>query len=119
MPKVKTYTDLIKEEQLPIVAIDQNSFFIRINKQFEHEYGWSEAELLGKSITEIIPSYLRDAHQIGFSRFITTEQPTLLGKHLPLKILYKDGRVEDADHYIVGEKNNGTWQFAASIVPKT
>ena len=116
MPKLMTFEKLMKEELLPVVAIDQNSFFIRINQAFEREYGWSAEELLGKSITEIIPTYLRDAHQIGFSRFIVTEQPTLLGKRLQLKVLYKDGTERDAEHYIVGQKTNGNWQFAASIV---
>lgn len=113
-----TFQQLLKEEQMPVVAIDHNSFFKHVNDAFEKQYGWSKADLIGKSITEIIPTYLRDSHQIGFSRFIITEQPTLLGKHLPLKILYKDGKVENAEHYIVGKKINGNWQFAASIVAK-
>lgn len=113
-----SFQELMVEEKLPVVAINQTSFFTHINKAFEDEYGWSAKELMGKSITEIIPSYLREAHIIGFSRFITTEQPTLLGKHLPLKILYKDGTVRSAEHYIVGQKNHGSWQFAASIVTK-
>lgn len=119
MNKPPTYTDILKEKTVPAVAIDQNSLFTMVNKIFEKTYGWSAKELLGRSVTEIIPPYLRDAHQIGFSRFLTTEQATLLGQRLPLGILYKDGTVRDAEHFIVGEKKYGRWRFAATITPRS
>jgi PAS domain S-box-containing protein len=115
----QTYTEVIAIQELPVVAIDHNSLFTMVNKAFEHEYGWRESELLGKSVTEIIPPYLRDAHQIGFSRFLTTEEVTLLGKRLPLGILYKNGTVQDAEHYILGEKYKKQWRFAAIITPRS
>ncbi len=110
------YKDILTEKVLPAIAIDYNSMITMVNEAFQKEYGWSEKDLLGKSITEIIPPYLRDAHQIGFSRFLSTEQATLLGMKLPLKILYRDGTVQDAEHFIVGEKKNNRWYFAATIV---
>lgn len=119
MHKPTSYADILKEQAVPAVAIDQNSLFTMANKAFEEAYGWSERELLGKSVTEIIPPFLRDAHQIGFSRFMTTEHATLLGQQLPLGILYKDGTVRDAEHLIVGEKKDGRWRFAATIIPKS
>lgn len=119
MSDPKSYQEVIDVQDEPVVAIDQNSMFTLINEAFEREYGWSEAELLGKSVVEIIPPYLRDAHQIGFSRFITTEEVTLLGKRLPLGILYKNGTVQDAEHFILGEKCKGKWRFAAIINPSS
>lgn len=119
MPIPTTYDEILLEKNIPAIAIDQNSMITKVNKEFENVYGWTEQELLGNSVTEIIPPYLRDAHQIGFSRFIKTEQATLLGVKLPLKILYKDGTVQDAEHYIVGEKKDSQWSFAATIQAKT
>lgn len=115
--KPKTFDELVKEQALPVVVIDHNSFFLVVNKAFEKEYGWTAEDLLGKSITKIIPPYLRDAHQVGFSRFMITEHPTLMNKPLPLSILYKGGAIREAEHYITGEKRKGHWQFAASITP--
>ena len=113
----KTVTDILQEEKLPAVCIDRTGLFVMVNKAFEEAYGWTREELLGQSITLIIPPYLREGHLIGFSRFLVTETPTLIGKKLPLKILYKDGSIKDAEHYIVSEKHNGEWRFAATIVP--
>lgn len=118
MADPQTYAEVIIIKDLPVVAIDHNSMFTMVNEVFEREYGWSEAELLGKSVTEIIPPYLRDAHQIGFARFLTTEVVTLLGRRLPLGILFKDGQIKDADHYILGEKYKEQWRFAAIITPR-
>lgn len=119
MEDSQTYSAVVSLNDVPVVAIDHNSMFTLVNKAFEHEYGWSEKELLGRSVTEIIPPYLRDAHQIGFSRFLTTEEATLLGKRLPLGILYKDGSIQDAEHYILGEKFKKRWRFAAIITPRS
>lgn len=118
MSDPKSYKEIIAEQNKPAVAIDQNSLFTMVNKEFERAYGWSETELLGKSVTEIIPPHLRDAHQIGFARFLVTEEVTLMGKHLPLGILYKDGTFRDAEHFILGEKHNNRWRFAATITQK-
>lgn len=119
MTKPQTYDDILTEEGLPAVAIDHNSMFTHVNKAFQDAYGWTPEELLGKSVTEIIPSYLRDAHQIGFSRFMSTEQATLLGVTLPLAMLYRDGQVRDAEHFIVGQKKDDRWCFAATIIPQS
>lgn len=90
--------------------------FIDINEMFERTYGWSRAELMGRSVVEIMPPHMRDAHSVGFARYLTTEKSDLLGKPLPLSVLYKDGRVAVADHYILGDKlADGRWRFAAII----
>lgn len=115
--KPMTFDELIKEKTLPVVVIDHNSFFILVNDAFEKAYGWTAKDLLGNSVTKIIPPYLQDAHQVGFSRFLVTEQPTLMNKPLPLSILYRDGTVKDAEHYITAQKKKDRWQFAASITP--
>ncbi len=110
-----TIKEMLALTNLPIVMIDQESIFTYVNKSFEEEYGWNEQELLGKAVTEIMPEHMRNGHIVGFARFLTTESSNLLGKPLPLKIRYKDGREELSNHYILGEKSAGRWQFAAII----
>lgn len=102
---------------VPAVAIDQTGSFIFINRPFTDEFGWTEDDLLGKSVTTIMPPHMRDAHIIGLSRFLATEKPAILGRALPLDTLYKDGRVAATTHYIVGDRHGGEWRFAALIMP--
>ncbi len=60
---------------------------------------------------------MRDAHNFGFSRFLTTEAPRILGKRLSLPTLCKNGEIKNAEHFIIGEKKDDRWQFAATITP--
>lgn len=117
MTSDKSVQEILEEKRLPAVAIDENGLFFHINSAFEEEYGWSKNDLIGKVITQIIPPHMRDAHNFGFSRFLTTEVSKIQGKHLPLPIICKNGTIKDADHFIVGEKMNGKWRFAATITP--
>lgn len=102
-------------QEEPVVAIDDRGLFFYVNKCFEQTYGWSEEDLLGKMVTTIMPPHMRDAHNIGLSRFLTTEKSTLMHKPLDLPVTCKDGATLSAEHYIVGEKIEGKWKFAAKI----
>lgn len=62
-----------------------------------------------------MPAHMRSGHNIGFARFLTTETSNLLNKHLSLTVKYKNGREEISDHFIVAEKKDGKWHFAAII----
>ena len=113
--KSTTVADLLKVTDLPIVAIDQSSIFTFVNEAFTKEYGWTSDDLLGKSVVEIMPDHMQSAHNVGFARFLTTEHSELLNKFLPLKVKYKDGKEKLSNHFIVGSKIDGKWQFAAII----
>jgi hypothetical protein len=73
--------------------------------------------LIGKTLTVLIPSGLRDAHNMGMSRFLVTDRPTLLNQSLELKILTGNGTEVSATHLIVAEKSGGKWLFGARIIP--
>ena len=115
----KTIDQILHEEKLPTVAIDEHGIFFHVNHAFEDAYGWKIDDLIGNIITIIMPPHMRDAHNFGFSRFLTTEVSKIQGKPLPLPVYCKDGSVIQAEHFIIGEKKNGRWRFAATITPKT
>lgn len=118
MKRPESVDEILAIIDQPVVAIDQNGKFYFINDNFTETYGWTKDDLLGKMVTEIIPENLRNAHTIGFARFLSTEQPKVAGQALPLKIQFKDGRVLDAEHFILGDKKDGVWQFAATITKR-
>lgn len=113
--KSTTVADLLKVTDLPVVSIDQSSIFTYINEAFTKEYGWTNDDLLGKSVVEIMPDHMRSAHNVGFARFLTTEHSELLNKYLPLMVKYKDGKEKVSNHFIVASKSKGKWQFAAIL----
>lgn len=110
-----TVEAMLTLNDVPVVAIDQESIFTFINDAFIKEYGWSREDLIGKPVMEIMPEHMRNAHTIGFARFLSIETSDLLGRPLPLRVCYKDGREETSEHYILGEKLDGRWRFSAII----
>ncbi|BCA97014.1 hypothetical protein TUM19329_33750 [Legionella antarctica] len=78
-------------------------------------YGWEKHSLVGNPLFMIIPEAFHTAHDIGFSRFLKTEKPTLLGKPLALSICHASGGSLSAEHTIYAEKKEGKWAFGALI----
>ena len=111
----KSVDEIITQKEKPAVAIDDHGFITWINENFTKAYGWTSQDIVGKSVTSIMPEKYRELHQIGFSRFLTTEQSKLAGKPLPLEVLFKDGTVKSAEHFILAEKKDGRWRLAATI----
>ena len=109
--------ELKREKDKPVVIADHQGCIRYVNPRFEVVFGWKGSEVLGKPLSIIIPTHLHDAHHLGFSRFLTTERPTLLGQPWNLKAVSKDGREFDAEHVISAEKVDGQWVFGATIRP--
>jgi len=107
--------EIINEKEKPALWANHMGLIEGINEVFTRTYGWEKSDVIGKSITFIMPPQFRELHHIGFSRFLSTEQSKIQGKPLPLAVLFKDGKVMDAEHFILGEKRDGNWVFAATI----
>ncbi|MBI2386946.1 MAG: PAS domain S-box protein [Elusimicrobia bacterium] len=110
-----TLEDLKRETAIPVILADERGSVVFVNAAFEAAFGWRRDEIDGKPLTVIIPKALRDAHHLGFSRFLTTGQPTLLGRPLRLMTVDKAGREFECEHVIVAEKVEGRWMFGATL----
>jgi len=113
----KNLSQLALRHHAPVIVIDTYGVITFVNAKFEFTYAWSSSQLLGKPLTTIIPPVLHDAHNMGFSHFLSTEQSTLLEKPLTLSIIKGDGSICLATHTIFGEKKEGQWIFLATIEP--
>jgi PAS domain S-box-containing protein len=114
---MRSIDELQRETRVPVVIADQLGAIRFVNERFQRDFGWREADVIGRSLTTIIPPNLRDAHHLGFSRFLTTAKATLLDQPLRLKIVTPDGGEVEAEHVIVAEKKAGEWFFGATITP--
>lgn len=108
---------LMSESEVPVVISDQRGIITHVNESFGKIFHWKTEDLIGKALTVLIPPNLRDAHQMGFSRFYVTGTGTLLNQALDLKILTGDGKEILAEHTISAEKIDGEWVLGARIRP--
>ena len=105
------------DQDKPFIIVNDKGVIKHINPLFEQTYGWRAEDLINQTLLSIIPTGLHDAHNLGFSRFITTGAPTLLGKELNLQITNKQGEVSQAIHVIKALKEEKTWILGANIFP--
>jgi PAS domain S-box-containing protein len=112
-----TMDQLKSEVGLPVVIVDRDGSISYVNKRFEMIFGWKPEEIVGQPLTIIIPKNLHAAHHLGFSRFLLTEEPTLLNQPIKLKAVAKDGKEFDSEHLIMAEQQEGEWVFGATIRP--
>lgn len=106
---------MTKLKDSPTITANDKGMVTSLNQDFTKAYGWTEVDLVGQPLSKIVPSNMRSTHQIGFSRFITTEKPRILGKSLKLPITLKDGTTQTAEHTITAQKNDSGWEFKAII----
>ncbi|MBA2279471.1 PAS domain S-box protein [Candidatus Saccharibacteria bacterium] len=112
-----SFDDVVKLQQVPAVAIDHNSFFTFVNEMFTKTYGWTSDELLSQAVTRIMPEHMRNVHMVGFSRFLVTEQPRIIGKPVRVSIVCKNNEIMNVELFIISDKKDGQWRFAAIINP--
>ena len=112
-----TIDSLKAETAIPVIIVDYEGTIVYINQIFEKTWGWRKEELVGQTLTTIIPANLKDAHHMGFSRFLVTGKPTILNQALELVIVLADGKELPAEHFIIAEKIDGKWVFGATIQP--
>src|SRR6185295_6473171 len=75
-----------------IISIDEESTILFINRAGEGIFGYTRAELIGKSLTILMPEYLRHLHRAGLERYVATGARHISWEAVELPGLHKDGR---------------------------
>ena len=76
-----------------VVTIDRQGRVLSWNTQAEKIFGWTEAEAVGKTLTEtIIPPQFREAHERGMRRYFETGFGPVLRRRMEMTALHRDGR---------------------------
>ncbi len=74
-----------------IIAADSGGNIISWNNGAKHIFGYDEAEVLGSSLTVLMPEIYRTAHQNGMERHAATGESHVIGQTVELTGLRKDG----------------------------
>ena len=75
------------------IGIDSDGKVVAWNAQAETTFGWTRAEVLGRSLAEtIVPPAFRDAHNAGMHRFHETGEAPVVNQRLELTALHRSGR---------------------------
>lgn len=110
--------NLKQRDDVAVILADQDGIITFVNATAERILGWRPADLVGQPITVLIPPRYRDAHNLGFARFLRTGKATLHNRTLYLTALHRDGHEFPAEHQIFAERQGTEWVFGATIRPR-
>ncbi|MEH1871150.1 PAS domain S-box protein [Nostoc sp.] len=107
----------LKQSDVPVIVADSEGIVVDINIHFVNVFGWTAEEIIGQPLTVILPPFFQDSHNLGFARFSATGQATVLNHPLNLTAVTKDHREIESEHFIIAEKQEEGWLFAARLRP--
>ena len=110
------YDDFIADDTAPLIFANSEGAITNVNRSFEETFRWPAKLIVGEPLSAIIPKDLRDAHNMGFSRYIFTGLSTVLDTPLNLKIQCGDGEIIIAEHHIIAGEKDGEKILAARII---
>lgn len=89
---------LIETANDAVVTIDQQSNVIEWNAMAERMFGWSQAEVRGHTLTElIVPPRHREAHHRGLQRFLRDGSGGIINRRVELTAIRRDGSEFDVE----------------------
>ena len=97
-----------------IITIDEQSTILFASRATEKIFGYSHDELIGKSLTMLMPDYLRHVHRVGLERYLATGQRHISWEGVELPGLHKDGHILPLE-ISFGEFHEGGHRFFTGI----
>jgi PAS domain S-box-containing protein len=85
------FRSLVESATDAIVVADHRGRILSWNRAASTLFGYPEAEVLGRPLTDLMPARYRDAHQKGLQRLRAGGEARLIGKVVELEGLRKDG----------------------------
>jgi PAS domain S-box-containing protein len=82
---------LAESAQDAIVTIDEHSTILFANASSQRVFGYAPEELVGKTLTELMPDRLREKHRGGFGRYLKSGRRNIPWSGVELPGLRKDG----------------------------
>lgn len=79
-----------------VVVADDGNRIVYASAAAGDLLGWGPEELPGHRLASIVPPELREAHLVGFTRYLLTQEARLLGRTIRLPVLRRDGTRFDA-----------------------
>lgn len=75
-----------------MITIDHEGKILEFNPAAERTFGYSRGELIGRSMADrLIPPHLRDRHREAFSRYLETQEGSILNRRIETTGMRADG----------------------------
>jgi PAS domain S-box-containing protein len=85
------YRTLAETASDAIITIDESSTILFVNPSVEKIFGYTNAEMVGQSLTMLMPEYLRHVHREGLARYRETGRRHISWEGVELPGLHRSG----------------------------
>lgn len=85
------FKQIVKDAFEAIIVVDRNGLILFVNRQVEHYFGYTQAELVGQSIEILVPESLREKHVQMRTHYMVHPTTRPMGAGLKLSGRHKDG----------------------------
>ena len=107
---------LIASANDAVVSIDERSSIVDWNAAAERMFGWSRAEALGRTLTEmIVPGAFRSQHHGGVAKFLRDGSGNILNRRVETVALRRNGEEFHIELSIWPVKTGETFTFSSFI----
>ena len=98
-----------------VISADRHGIVRYFNPGAERIFGHAEQDIVGQSLTELMPERFRGAHTQGLQRYIDSRKPTVIGQTVELIGLHKDGREFPIELALASSDVDGELFFTAIV----
>jgi PAS domain S-box-containing protein len=109
------FRDLTETAFDAIILMDENGHIVSWNRGAELIFGYQKEEVMGRSLTLIMPEKFRSRHQEGMERYITTGEKKVIGKVVELEGIRKNGEIFPIEISISSLDEEGRTIFSGII----
>jgi PAS domain S-box-containing protein len=85
------FRNLAESASDAIISANSQGNIVYFNRAAELTFGYSSSEVVGKSLTLLMPERFYEAHRLGLERFLRTGEARVVGKTVELAGMRKDG----------------------------
>jgi PAS domain S-box-containing protein len=82
---------IVRSASDAIVTADSKGQIVTWNAAAERMFGYEESEVVGRSLTTLIPSRFHDDHEAGLARVVETGETRIIGQTVEVWGVHKEG----------------------------
>ncbi len=109
------FRSISKSANDAIIATDANGIITVWNRGAEHAFGYKEQEMLGQSVSRLIPEEYKEAHKRGMRHVSATGKHRLVSRSMEFQGLHKSGVRFPLELSLASWEAQGAMRFSAII----
>ncbi|MDQ2730724.1 MAG: PAS domain S-box protein [Armatimonadota bacterium] len=111
----RRFRSVVQSANDAIISADNDGRVVFWNQAAETTFGYREEEVLGQSLTLLMPGQFVEAHLQGMARYQATGEPHVIGNTVELDGLRKDGIVFPLELSLASWINQGETFFTGTV----